>query len=324
MFRLSLVLVSGLWLAQVASAATWAESMFAELSNDFGSVPRGPAATHQFTLTNNTGAPVHIAGVRVSCGCTTAAPAQTDLKPGQSTVINASMDTRRFSGHKSVTIYVTFTQPQYAEVALLVTANGRDDVSMTPETLAFGRVSRGAAPTAETTVVLSGYTPWHVREASCESSYVKLVVQETVAGGSSYLVKATLRPDTPVGNWYTDVWLKTDSAEIPRLRIPVTVTVESGITLSPATVSVGEIKMGSDTQRKVILRGVKPFSITAISGDKDQVVVTDAAKEKSQVHVLTVAIKPKAAGEHQWTVRIATDLEGEAPVQLRTEARVMP
>ena len=40
------------------------------------------------------------------------------------------MDTTRFLGVKSVTIYVQFDQPNYQEVRLWVRANGRDDVMM--------------------------------------------------------------------------------------------------------------------------------------------------------------------------------------------------
>src|SRR5690349_16734060 len=46
MFRYSLVLVAGFWVAGSAGAATWADGLFDELSKDFGSVPRGPTLTH--------------------------------------------------------------------------------------------------------------------------------------------------------------------------------------------------------------------------------------------------------------------------------------
>src|SRR5260221_13333619 len=108
MFRYGWVLVASVCLTASASAGTWADSLFEELSKDFGSVPRGPTLTHPFRLTNNTGKPLHISGVRVSCGCVSASAAQENVAPGESTTINAQMDTRRFHGAKSVTIYVNF------------------------------------------------------------------------------------------------------------------------------------------------------------------------------------------------------------------------
>src|SRR5262245_36021544 len=107
MYRFCLSVLLGLWAAGAAPAGSWADAMFDELSQDFGSVPRGPALNHAFHLTNKTGATVHIANVRVSCGCTTAWALAHDVGPGKETSIMAQMDTRRFIGTKTVTIYVT-------------------------------------------------------------------------------------------------------------------------------------------------------------------------------------------------------------------------
>src|SRR5262245_10626034 len=93
------------------ATASWADALFDDLSRDFGSVPRGPSVTHPFRIVNNTKQMVRIAGVRVSCGCTTARALQTSLAPGQETAILVQMDTRRFSGTKIVTVYVTFDLP---------------------------------------------------------------------------------------------------------------------------------------------------------------------------------------------------------------------
>src|SRR6516162_2988609 len=84
--RFSLVVLLGLCTAGSASAS-WADTLFDELSRDFGSVPRGPTLTHPFRLVNKTNQRVHIASVRVSCGCTSAQALQTDLAPGQETAI---------------------------------------------------------------------------------------------------------------------------------------------------------------------------------------------------------------------------------------------
>src|SRR5947209_12672162 len=145
MLRLSLVATAALLMSAPAHAATWAEGMFDELARDFGSVPRGPMLTHSYRLTNNTGQTVRITSVRVSCGCTSATALQGVLAPGQSTSVLAQMDTRRFTGPKTVTIYVQFDQPQWAEARLSISANARDDISVTPDTLAFGSVQRGHA-----------------------------------------------------------------------------------------------------------------------------------------------------------------------------------
>src|SRR5947209_17158475 len=120
MLRHSLVVLVGLWITLPASAAPWADGMFDELSKDFGSVPRGPTLTHPFRLVNNTGRVIVIGNVRVSCGCTSATALKNRLNPGEETAILAQMDTNRFLGTKTVTIFVRIDEPATEEVRLWV------------------------------------------------------------------------------------------------------------------------------------------------------------------------------------------------------------
>src|SRR3954471_13665514 len=158
MFRFSLATAAAFVLSAPAPAATWAEALFEDLARDFGSVPRGPMLTHPYRLTNTTGQTVRITSVRVSCGCTSATALQGTLAAGQSTVVMAQMDTTRFVGPKTVTIYVQFDQPRWEEVHLSISANSRTDVAVTPDTLAFGPVPKGTGPARTTTVTLAGGT----------------------------------------------------------------------------------------------------------------------------------------------------------------------
>lgn len=323
MFRFSLVCLVGFGLTGSAGAASWADAMFTELSKDFGSVPRGPTLTHPFRLVNNTGRVVSIASVRVSCGCTTATALKTTLNPGEETAILAQMDTRRFSGVKTVTIFVQFNQPAWEEVRLWVQANGRDDVSVTPETLAFGRTKRGASPTAEVTVSFLG-TGSQILDAQSESNYIEPVVQPVQGqdGEAGYRVSARLRPDAPVGKWYTDVWLTTNNPAMPRLRVPLTVEIESSLSVSPATVQLGQVAVGGEAERKVVVRGVKPFRITGIDGGDGELRVRDSAAARKPVHVLTVTVKGGKPGDIDRTLLIHTDLPDEAEIEFQAKAQV--
>ena len=119
--------------AAVPARASWADSLFDELSCDFGSVPHGQLASHPFRLVNRTKSTVHISSVRVSCSCTSAQAVQDTVAPGQDTAILVQMDTRRFYGFRAITVYVQFDQPAFDEVRLAVQANSRDDVAVLPD-----------------------------------------------------------------------------------------------------------------------------------------------------------------------------------------------
>jgi hypothetical protein len=300
--------------------------MFDGLSRDFGSVPRGPIVSHPFRFVNNSGAPVHIINVRVSCGCTSARALHEYVAPGQESAILAQMDTRRFLGTKNVTIYVTFDQPHFEEVRLWVQANSRDDVSILPDTLAFGRIKRGAAPATAVTISLYGDPSWQIQGATCESNYVqptyKLVRRQ--GGEVAYQLGARLRPDAPPGRWYTDVWLTTTNPSMPRVRVPLTVEIEAALTVSPGSVVLGRVKAGAEAERKVIVRGMEPFKITGISGTDAQLKVRDSSSESKTVHVLTITLRPRQPGEINRTVRVVTDLRGENNIEFTAQAHVVP
>src|SRR5581483_1743805 len=150
---------------------------------------------------------------RVSCGCVSAQALQQDIAPGESSAIQANMDTRRFLGLKNVTIYVTFDQPHWEEVRLWVQANGRDDITVSPEAFTLGRAKRGSSPSGSVTVTFLGDGQSQILEVQRESNYVQASIQELRrdANEVSYQLTASVRPDAPVGKWYSDVWLKTNN-----------------------------------------------------------------------------------------------------------------
>jgi hypothetical protein len=325
MLRIRVGLLVGLLAATPAQAGSWADGMFEEVTKDFGSVPRGPTLTHLFRFTNKTGSPVHLAGVRVSCGCVTATPSQYDIAPGQSAVVQALMDTRRFMGAKTVTIFLQFDRPGWEEVRLWVQANSRDDVSVTPDAFSLGQAKRGTVPSGTVTITFLGNSNSQVLEVQRESNYVLTDLKELRRQGSevTYQLTARLRPDVPVGKWFTDVWVKTNNPGMPRVRVPLTVEIESALSISPSTVVLGQVKPGDEAERRVILRGVKPFKVTGVEGTDGELTVKDSTEDARPVHVLTVRLKPAKAGEVSKTLKVITDLKDEGEIEFQARAQVV-
>src|SRR5262249_6172538 len=311
MFRYPSILLVGLWLASPALAGSWADSLFEELSKDFGSVPRGPTLQHPFRIKNTTKNVITISGVRVSCGqCSSASALKSTLNPGEETAVLGTMDTTRFSGVKTITVYVTFNQPAYEEVRLWMQANARDDVSFSPDTIAFGQTKRGSSPTSATTITFLGQPQAQITQAKCESNYVQPTFTELKREGAevSYKLTAKLRSDAPVGKWYTDIWVKTNLASMAKVRVPLTVEIESALTLSPSAVALGQVSVGGEVERRVILKGVQPFKISSIQGTDDQLKVRDNTTDSKPVHVLTVTLKGGKAGDVSRRLQIVTDM----------------
>lgn len=161
-----------------------------------------------------------------------------------------------------------------------------------------------------------------------ETNYIQTEVKKVESrNGTSevaYQITAKLRADAPVGRWYTDLWVKTNNPSMARLRIPLTVTIESPLSVTPGVVSLGELKVGAPAERKVTLRGVSAFKVKEMKGVDGEVEVKDSTEGSKQVHILTVRVKPAKAGALNRTVTVVTDLEEEGKIEFAVKGQVSP
>lgn len=302
-----------------------ANDYFSEFAIDFGTTPRGPALTHYFAVKNTTNQTVSIGTPRVSCGCVSASVLKNQLAPGESTAVVAVMDTRRIPQAnviKSVIVYVPFLSPTLEEVSLRVQAIARDDLVLVPDTLAFGTARKGKGGQATVRITLYNHPTWQITEAASTGIYVKPEVKEVnrQSGEVTYEVKATLGEDCPVGIWTADVWLKTNAAGIERLRIPVTVTVTSPISANPDAVNLSAAKVGETTEQRVLLQSSTAFKILGVKGTDEEVKIKAASEEARPVHILTLAVTPKHAGDLSRSFEILTDNKEQPKVTLSLKA----
>jgi hypothetical protein len=138
---------------------------------------------------------------------------------------------------------------------------------------------------------------------------VKAEVKQVHRQGNevSYEVTATLDEKCPVGDWTTDVWVKTATPGMEKIRVPVRVTVVSPIAVNPETVRFGEVAVGEPSEQKVILQGNQPFKVVEVKGDGGDVIVDKVAPGARPVHVLKVKVTPKVAGSWSKALEIITD-----------------
>lgn len=73
---------------------------------DFGKVKQGEILKHDFLFRNKTPNILKITGINTSCGCTASQAKKNDLKPGESTMINVTFNSKGYSGEIKQFIYV--------------------------------------------------------------------------------------------------------------------------------------------------------------------------------------------------------------------------
>ena len=131
-----------------------------------------------------------------------------------------------------------------------------------------------------------------------------------------------MSPKTPIGNWHSEIWLKTTDPSLPRIRVPLSVEVEPAA--GPTKVSFGEVKVGAEADRPFVVTGDKPFRITEIKGSDEQLIVKDAQDAPAVQHTLTLILKGVKPGEVSRLIKIRTDVKDQEPIVFDANGKVIP
>jgi len=303
--------------------------MFTEKVKDFGTTPRGSVQVHYFRFTNNTKQTLSLGTPRVSCGCTSASVSKNQVAPGETAAVVAFMDTRRIptpNVTKSVLVYVPFLSPTHEEVTLRVQTVARDDLMMSPDTIAFGNVKSGEGARMTTKVTFMSDPNWKITEALSTGGFVKTEIKEESRNGSmvTYEVSAILEKACPAGNWISDINLKTSNPAVASLRIPVTVNVtSSAVAITPETATFGNLPMGIEMEKTITLKSGKPFKILEVKGADEQLKVTVDKVGSKEVHTVVLAANPKVMGGFTRMVEIVTDDKDQPKLIIPVTARVV-
>lgn len=90
---------------------------------NFGDIVQGEEVSYPFTITNSGGDVLVITNVRASCGCTAAEPDKKELKPGESTKIKVTFNSKGRVGPQVKSVYVSSNDPDRKEIELKIRCN---------------------------------------------------------------------------------------------------------------------------------------------------------------------------------------------------------
>jgi hypothetical protein len=307
MTRTLWVLVALVLVPTLAPAQQWAEKMFPKRTHDFGTTPRGAQLTHSFEVTNPYAVEMTITEIKSGCGCVTAKATKTTLQPRESTTIEVRMDGTRFVGPKTVGVRVTVGPRYISSAELRVTANGRTDVVFNPGQVSFGNVNAGDNPTKTVMMEYAGTLNWTVTEVLAKDLPYDVSVKEAYRrpGQVGYQVSVTLKKNAPVGLLRHELTVKTNDPATPTVPLLVEGQVVSSLSVQPASLSLGVMKVGDPLTRRVLVRGASNFKITEVKADGVEVDGGLPDKE-ANTHFLTLKIKATGTGAFRRQVQIKT------------------
>ncbi|HQF42007.1 MAG TPA: DUF1573 domain-containing protein, partial [Ignavibacteriaceae bacterium] len=94
-----------------------------QVDYDFGNITQGDIVSHTFILSNNGGDLLKITDVRASCGCTAANPTKRELKPGESSNLEVTFNSKGRKGPQVKTVNVTTNDPDRKDILLTIKCN---------------------------------------------------------------------------------------------------------------------------------------------------------------------------------------------------------
>ncbi len=311
--------------SNVVAAQAWARKMFEITDHDFGVVARGGKVEFPFTFTNIYEEDIHVSHVRSSCGCTIPRVTIETVKTYEKSAIVAAFNTRTFQGQRSATLTVVFDKPYYAEVQLNVRGMIRSDITLKPESINLGTVAAGTPVEKRLRIDYSGRGDWRVLDVLNNSPYLetKLTQLSGSYGRTSYELFVRLKPGAPEGVLREELFLRTNDSRGTEMPICVEGRVLSELTITPAPLLIGSVRVGESVTKKLIVRGTAPFRITDISCGDDcfEFELSSASKPLHLVPVTFVAgDKP---GKVSAKILLKTDLKSGYSPEVVAHAQVI-
>lgn len=170
--------------------------------HNFGDIKQGDVVSYDFKITNNGGDVLKIIDVRASCGCTAAQPDKKELKPGETTTIKVTFNSKGRKGAQVKTVRVITNDPEKSDINFVIRCNIIVDQSNSqtsgaslflPESqFNFGQVKEGTTVSHTFEIVNKGSDVLQIKDVrtSCGCT-AALVSSSTLKPGE----KGTLKVD---------------------------------------------------------------------------------------------------------------------------------
>ncbi len=226
---------------------------------DFGPVPKGEKLKAVFEVKNTGQAPLEIAQVRPTCGCTVANFDKT-IPPGGTGKINAEVDTSAFLGPISKAIIVFTNDPQARNATVVVKADVKAFIEALPRSLLRFNVLQGEPATDKVRLVASDGATFKVLgvdapEGPYQISFRELEPQERQANysGSQWEVTVTVPANAKEGMLNHKLTVKTDSPKAPEVPLTVSGLVRPIVQVVPGEITFGTVPNDAPVGRNVVL-----------------------------------------------------------------------
>ncbi len=294
----------------------------------FGVLSTRTKQSHEWTVKNTGEGDLELQKGASSCQCTVAnfekdpktgeGRDKLVLKPGQSTVITVTYDTKDNAGPFEKTTSLLTSDPGQPEFVFRVSGSVRPPIVTEPSPPMFEVGSVQNIKGAELRMAMTSFDqpdfkitgirsskPAMLEAKSQDLSTEELNVLSSRDFKNGYRVDISVKPSQELGVFSEEIVLTTDHPKMPEIRIPVTGRFDGPISLVPTSLRIGDAT-GSNGGKGTVLVSVREHASTQFSVDtppdnlQAEIVRADVAGDaaspsKVQHFKLTVTVPPGTA-----------------------------
>lgn len=308
------------------ASATQLSGLFKTTNHDFGTVARAAKTEYRFTFDNPYNQTIQVRSVRTSCGCTTPSVETEIVPPGGRGSILAKFNTGTHTGSRSATLTVTFDKPTFSEIQLHVKGYIRSDVVFQPGEAAFGNVMQGTSKSIEVGVDYAGKPAWKINQVTSSDSFITVVPTEVSRqnGRVRYNLVVSMSGGAPVGPLESELVVHTNDRNLTTVPLRLMANIAPEISVSPQTLSLGDIVQGAPIKQLIVLKGHQPFLIKSIES-REFDIEAKLSQESKTLHALPIIITPKTVDfgkEVKGKITFSTDLREKPWIDVGTVFRL--
>lgn len=317
---LTLMLFPALCLAQ---APAQPRLVLDSLTHDFGRIAKNAQVSHRFTLANRGGAPLTIGRLNPMCGCTSVVLGKSTLAPGETTLLEVTLNSTGIQGHTSKTVQVFSDDPAQGMVTLTLEAEVPAEVTASTEHLVFLGVRTEDRRKASVKVASATGVPLEI--LGLELSEAPWLGVATRPDGNDLwvdfdLLARKLPPERASGTDTVTLRLANPDETVVKLsvlweKLPLVVA-------TPERVAWAE-PAGHDLRTTVTLkhREGQPFRIASVRTSSPLLTVPQPSTRAAASHTIQVVLAASASpGTYDERVLVTLDLPGKPEVELRVVA----
>jgi hypothetical protein len=280
-------------------------------SLDFGEVWAQPHFRWTMMVSNPTDQAINVDQIDTSCRCVSVEPSSFSINPGDSLVLNVSMnlqgeaaDRQQAAGgidRESVTISLTpHVRGSMRTESWHIHGTVRRAVLTSAAAIDFGDVSRDALKRSRQTILVRCVEPDSTLAVETALRFGPVAITPVSGDKGLHQIDVGMSENTPIGTVNSELVIKPsthDGAPLPSLRLPISANVLGDIEAVPSAIAFSVVSPGQGVEESLVLRSRNntAFDVENVAVDDDGLSAVMEAGAASQKRCIVRLMPSKGA-----------------------------